>query len=792
MKNTIILSYIILGFNIAFAQSGSLSGAVYNKATNEPIPFANVVIEGTQIGSTTDMDGKFIFKGLEPGFVKLRVSFVGFKTKLSDDIQVTNASNPYIEIFLEPTTTELEVAEVRTSVFEKSNISPVSAKKISLSEIETNPGSNRDISKVIQSYPGVGFVPSFRNDIIIRGGGPAENVYYLDGVEIANINHFSTQGASGGATGIINADLLQSVDFLSGAFPANKRKALSSVFDLRLKEGNKERPKLRFTFGASETALSLDGPAGEKSTYLLSIRRSYLQFLFDAIGLPFLPTFTDYQYKWKTKFDKKNELTFIGVGALDEFALNLGLENPDPSQEYILGYLPVNEQWTYTQGAVYKHFSDKSLTQVVLSRNMLNNSSYKYPENDESKARTFDYLSQEIENKLRLENTRYYEKFRLNFGGNLEYAKYNNSTKNTVFFGNQLVDIEYSSKFNLFKYGLFAQINGEYFKEKLLVSAGVRTDFNGYTKSMRNPLNQLSPRISLGYQINNKFRLTANTGRYFRLPPYTAMGYKDENGTFINKENNIAYIGVDHFIFGGEYLPKENIQFVLEGFYKSYFNYPFSLQDSISIAARPADFGVIGNEKVTSTSEGRAYGGELSGRVRIANTLNFIFSYTYVVSEFKDKNGEYVPTAWDSRNIISTTGTYNFGKDWSVGFKWRFSGGLPYTPYDLENSALVPVWNTEGKALVDYNMLNSLRLEPFHQLDLRVDKKFFFPKWSLMLYIDIQNAYNFQLNAQDYIVREKDANGDFITTDNGSKYQLERIPSISGNVLPTIGIMVEI
>ena len=128
MRKIIIFTIIIFSTYISFSQNGSLSGAVYDKTNNEPIPFANVIIEGTTIGSTTDLDGKFIFKSLETGFVKLRVTYVGYKTKFSDDIQITNSSNPYIEIFMQPQATDLEVAEVTTSVFEKSNVSPVSAK----------------------------------------------------------------------------------------------------------------------------------------------------------------------------------------------------------------------------------------------------------------------------------------------------------------------------------------------------------------------------------------------------------------------------------------------------------------------------------------------------------------------------------------------------------------------------------------------------------------------------------------------------------------------------------------
>ncbi len=790
MKIFLISIFLILNIIIINAQNGVITGKVIDKKTNEGIPFANIIIDGTTIGSVSDLDGKFLFTGVKPGFIKLVASFIGYKPQMSDEIQVTNTNKPYIEIYLDPTSQTISEVKVVATVLEKDNVAPVSMRKISISEIETNPGSNRDFSKVIQSFPGVGFVPSFRNDIIIRGGGPAENVYYLDEVEIPNINHFGTQGASGGAVGIINADLLQSADFLSGAFPANRANTLSSVFDLKQKQGNKEKPKYRVSIGASETAISSDGPVGKKSNYILSIRRSYLQFLFDAIGLPFLPTFNDYQLKWETKFNSKNELKIISIGALDEFKLNTSIKNPTESQEYILGYLPVNEQWSYTIGGVYKHFGKENVTTLVLSRNMLNNTSYKYPENNELQNKILDYRSQEVENKIRLENTRYLKKYRLNFGLNAEYAKYNNSTVSTIFLNSQILNLAYYTNIDIIKYGAFIQLNRGFFNDRFIASAGIRTDANNYSDNMANLLNQLSPRISFSYQISEKISLTFNTGRYYKLPAYTSLGYKNNSNILVNKENNIKYIKVDHLIGGIDYKYNKDIIFTLEGFYKKYANYPFSVRDSIALASKGSDFGVVGDEEILSISEGRAYGLEFSNRTVINKKINLIFSYTYVISEFKDIDGEYIPTSWDSRHIISTTGTRFFEKNWSLGFKWRYSGGTPYTPYNLALSSQKDAWDTQGKPFLDYDKLNSVRLKPFHQLDIRVDKKYYYKKWSLMLYLDIQNAYNFKIQQPDYIIRQKDNSGNYIIT-NSNEYILKNIKNTSGTLLPTIGIMAE-
>ncbi len=243
----------------------------------------------------------FILTGLEPGFVKLQISFVGYKTKLSDDIMLSNNNVPYIEINLEPTDQQIEEVVVKVNPFQKRREAPLAMQRIGSKEIESNPGSNRDVSRVIQSFPGVGSTPAFRNDVIIRGGSPSENRFFLDGVEIPILNHFSTQGASGGPIGIINADFIQSIDYYSGSFPANKYNALSGMFDFKQKEGSKDKTNFQVSVGASEAAFTIDGPMGKKTDYIFSVRQSYLQFLFSALELPFLPTFTDYQFKLKDK-----------------------------------------------------------------------------------------------------------------------------------------------------------------------------------------------------------------------------------------------------------------------------------------------------------------------------------------------------------------------------------------------------------------------------------------------------------------------------------------------------------
>lgn len=790
------LTLLLLTFTLElFAQNGTIRGRVFNEKSNEPLPFTNIIIFGTTIGSTSDLDGNFVFTGISPGFVKLAATSVGFESYISEEFQVTNAKTVFIDIPMRETTIQLEKVVIKASPFRKTEESPVSMRTLGIGEIEKNPGANRDISKVIQALPGVASTVSFRNDLIVRGGGPSENRFYLDGIEIPNLNHFATQGASGGPVGIVNVDFIREVDFYSGAFPANRGNTLSSVLEMRQIDGNKEKIVFKGSVGASDLSLTLNGPLSDKTTFLLSARRSYLQFLFGVIGLPFLPTYNDFQFKVKTRFDLKNELTVVGIGAIDQFRLNTGIQNPTEDQQYILNYLPVNEQWNYAIGAVYKHFRTNSFDTWVFSRNMLNNEAYKYENNDESKARTLDYVSREMENKFRYENSSRRGDYKLIAGGGGEYARYTTTTFQEVFIplpDDTLRQINYASEIDLFKYHLFGQLSRNFYEDRLVLSFGIRTDGNSFSENMSNPLNQLSPRFSAAFAVKPKFFVNFNTGRYFQQPAYTTLGFRNNEGTLANKENNLKYIATNHVVGGIEYRRREDAKFTLEGFYKFYNNYPVSVTDSISLANKGGDFGVSGNEEVTSTGTGRAYGLEVYVRDRIMDRVNLILSYTYVRSEFKDAAEKYILSSWDNRHLINLTLSREFKRNWNLGARWRFVGGSPYTPWDLDRSSLIAAWDARQQGYLDFSRFNTLRTGNFHQLDMRLDKQYFFDKWSLNLYVDVQNLYNFQQEGPPNLYPQTDADGNYkINETQPDSYLLKEVSNPAGTVLPTIGIIVE-
>jgi len=783
----VIIIWILLLQLEGIAQTGTIRGRVYDEATNEGLPFVNLVIEGTNIGSTTDLDGEFSFTGVEPGFIRLRVSTVGYETRLSSEFMVTSSRTANIDVGLAQKQVELEAVEVFVSQFERSDESPVSLRRLGIQEIERSPGSNRDISRVIQGLPGVASTPAFRNDVIVRGGGPAENSFFMDGVEIPNINHFATQGASGGPVGILNTNFIREVEMYSSAFPANRGNAMSSVFEFRQINGNSDKLNFQATLGASDLALTADGPITGNTTFIASARRSYLQYLFRVVGLPFLPTYNGFQFKTTTRLSDNSTLNFVGIGAIDLFDLNLTLDDT-PEQRYILDYLPVNEQWNYAIGAVYRRFRSNGRETWVLSRNMLRNMAYKYPDNNESLSRLLDYESDEIENKFRYERQFTLGDYRFNTGGGAEYARYLNDTFQQVFQDNQPATIDYQTSFDLYKWSLFGQVTRSVPDNRLTLSLGMRADANSYSSRMSSMLDQISPRLSASYKLRDDLFLNFNTGRYYQLPAYTIMGYRNNDGVLVNRENELTYISADHIVGGIEWLPERNSILTIEGFYKQYDNYPFSVNDSVALGSQSADFGVVGNEAVTPTAEGKAYGAEVYYRNQELLNWNVILSYTLVRSEFTDYRKEYVSSAWDNRHIVNLTGLRNLPRNWEIGFKWRYTGGAPLTPYDLDKSSRVEAWDVNRRGYLDYSRFNTERLSGFHQLDVRIDKQFFLSNFSLMLYLDVQNVYNFKSSQRPNLIREEDA-PPFVDEDGVERYRLRELENEIGSILPSIGII---
>jgi len=737
MRPYIVLIFLLISMGV-FAQSGSININVYDDFSKKPL---DVKIKLVNSDKQFSGIGNVQITDLQPGNYSFEIVSDDHLTGLLNDINVVPNQNLTFSVGLQKSEQKIDEVVISKKVYKTTAESPLSLRNVTSEEIQKNAGSNRDVSKAILSFPGVGSTASFRNDLFIRGGSSAENKFYIDGIEIPVINHFQTQGASGGPRGIITVDFIKDVDFYSGAFPAKRNGILSSLFEFNLKQARKDKLGYKAIVGLDDLQMMMDGPLSKDQSWsgLFSVRKSNLQLLFKAIGLPFLPSYYDANFKVSKKFKSGDELYFVGLGAIDDFEFNADAEKTLTNLT-LIDRLPKNSQWNYTFGAGYRHLVENGNWLFTMSRNKLDNQATKYYRNIETPENLlYDYKSQEIENKLRIDRNLSLKDVQFSFGGNLNLATYTNNSniKNVTqtAINYDLLDV----KLNLMQYGFYVQAAKKFFDNKVLISAGTRLDASNYSSKTNNPLEQFSPRFSLSYRFAPQLAFNFNTGIFYQLPTYTALGFL-ESGNFTNK-NSLNYIRNSHFVGGLEFNGKNNVRITLEGYYKRYKNYPFSLRNQISIANIGGDFGVVGNEPLDSRGTGETYGIELLAQKRTLNNFYGIVAYTFGYSKFSNANENLLPSSWDSRHILTlTTGKY-FGKNWNIGARFRLQSGLPETPYDLQRSALVNIWNINNGPTQNFSQLNSLRGNVAHQLDIRAEKKWIFSKWQLTAYGDIVNIY---------------------------------------------------
>ena len=533
----------------------NLYGSVVDDATGETLIGVNILIEGTDKGTTTDIDGNFVLEDLSPGAYNITASYLGYQTFTISNVLVQSKGNDDLNFRLLPSSVEIQVVEVTANPFRTSLESPVSLQRLSPEEIRTYPGGNNDIAKVVQSLPGVsGSIGGFRNDVIIRGGAPNENVYYLDGVEIPNINHFSTQGSAGGPVGLLNVDFIENVELSASGFGARYDNPLSGVLQFDQKVGNQRERQTNLRISASETSLTTEGPLfkkgdkDSKTSYIVSARRSYLQFLFELIGLPIRPDYWDYQYKINHEIDERNTIYITGIGSIDDFSVKAPDEF-DAEQQAVLDQVPIIKQRTNTVGVGWKRLLEngKGVMRTVVSHNYLNNDFSAYEDNENLTGLYLKNISTEAELKARYEYTRFLGNWTLTGGGNLINADYSNDSE-LINFG-----LQYLTDINFFRYGMFAQATGLLRGGKMSVSVGLRADDNTFSTENLTLLKTLSPRASISIVLDKKekWRFNSSIGKYHKILPYTILGFQDETGEYANR--NESYIGSYHAVSGIEY-----------------------------------------------------------------------------------------------------------------------------------------------------------------------------------------------------------------------------------------------
>ena len=778
-----ILFLLLFAFSLTgFSQvSGTLRGKILEE-NQSPLFGATVVLEGTTFGAITDELGQFSIPNIPPGTYTIQAGYLGFTTQTVFNFQIKSVGTPPLNFVLLEASQALDEVVVALSPITRPKETPLSTQSLSAVEIANYPGSNNDVVQVAQTLPGVSpSIGGFRNDLIIRGGAPNEVVYYLDGIEIPNINHFSTQGSAGGPVGMLNVSFISDVRLSASAFGTQYNNPLSGVLQFTQRDVNPDGFAGNFRLSASEAALTLETPlsvnkenGAVKTDVLFSIRRSYLQFLFELIGLPIRPDYWDYQYKLNHRIDTYNSLSFVGLGSIDEFTVALP-EDPTPDQQATFDQVPFINQNSNTVGVTWKRrFKDQNgFMELSLSNNSLWNTYSEYNDNTSQTDLRFQNDALESETKLRVAVNRFDKGWKWSHGFHLQRAFYENSTLNT------LAGFNYNTTLDFINYGVFTQGSKDFFEDRLALSFGFRMDGDTFTKGS-NLLKTFSPRFSASYSLAPSWKLNGTAGVYYKIPPYTMLGFQNAAQEFLNQA--LDYTRSTHLVLGVEKILNPAARVSLEGFYKHYSDYPVSLEDGVSMANKGASFEVLGNEAIASVGKGKAYGLELLWQQKLTDRFFGIFSYTYFYSTFSGLDPEvFRPSVWDSRHLASFTAGYTLPRNWEVSARHRFAAATPFVPTDLaKTTQLYP------QIVLDYDRLGSEKLDAFNQLDIRIDKKWFYKKIALDFFIEIQNALaNTNPQPPNYGL-SRDTSG--MPVNPRSLFQ---IPLEEGSVIPSFGVVID-
>lgn len=768
--------FFLILFSTVFAQSnGVITGRVIDSETKSTLPGANIIVLETNQGTSSNNSGEFRLVNLTPGTYRLKISFIGYETNFITDVVVKNGRPTFLLIELFPVAFETQNVVVTSGYFVNQLKPRPSTVNLSREEIRRFPGGFEDVVRTVATLPGVAVNNAGgRNDLIVRGGGPSENLYVVNNIEIPNINHFGTQGSSSGSLSFINLDFIDNVSFSTGGFGVKYGNKMSSVLELNLATGRNDSFGAKALISATQFGLNIEGPLSEKGSFLFSARKSYLDFIFKAAGQAFVPVYTDFNFLVNYDFSPTDKLFILGLVALDNIDRNFDDEENKIKNERLMD----NTQTQIITGINYRKILSGGYFDVTLNGNFYK---FDFSQADKNSVKYFESDAEENEYGLKLNFFNHLsDKVNLTLGAS---AKINSITNNTVFADSiynssgikipisetGIPQISSQDKTN-YQYSFYAESEMKILKNLNLVT-GVRADiYDALDESF-----YFSPRAGIKYTLDQKNSIKINYGIYYQaLSPVWLV---NEQNKFLSAPQNKMLIA------GWEHLIKEDLFFKIEGYYKDYSDLPTGtlagVNDHIVITntgsqygGRQDDFQSFAYFPLNSSATGKSFGGEIILQKKYSDTPYYgQISISAGKSELVAGNGKTYYNEFDQRFIFNFSAGYKWNDKWEISGKFRYFTGVPYTPiYNPEANLVKPgyIKNVPEEYL-------SSRLGDGHHLDLRIDRYFNYDTWTLTLFIDIQNIYNYKIPIKPTY--------DF--------YDKEIKTSNSIGILPSIGVSAE-
>lgn len=721
---------------------GKIVGEVVDHNTKQPIPGALIEVVNANIFTAADANGNFILENLIPKTYHLKISAPYYVLTYKTDINVgeIQSSKVYVELKLASYETE-EVVVSAGKYFDKPHDLSTSTNSLSSEEIRRAPGAVEDLNRMIQTLPGVTTATDSRNDLIVRGGSPIENFIIVEGIEVPNINHFGTQGASGGPIGMINVDFLNDVTFSAGGFPAKYGDRLSSIMDVQYRSGDKNNFNGKVDVGIAGGGIILEGPLQEgKSSYLVSARKSYLDLILTSTGLTAVPNYSNFNLKATYDISEKHKLSLIGLAGIDKINFK-GFEDEDDPFIESTDF----SGWQIAGGIVHKWLvGDQTYLQTSVSTNQYERN----VDGDSLGKPTFKNESLDAEYILRSDlSQRFSPTDLLEVGFTVKYLRNDNTlfhAQTIDIYGSIQPELNYSAVAEAYKFGPYVQYSKRLFN-RLDLTAGLRYDYFSYL----NEKSKISPRASVGFYLLDNLKLNAAYGIYYQAPPLLWLVSYDQN-------KDLKQIKTEQFITGIEYYPANDLKMTVEYFEKQYSDYPNSVLNSqVTYANAGAEYQTLGLEPLLPASYGYARGVEFFIQKKLFNGLYGMFNYSFSDINFTSLDGIERPSSFDYEHVLTAILGYKITDNFEVSAKYRFMGGRPYTPLDEEASAQL------DQTIYDYTRYNGVRYDNYQRLDIRFDYRFEMFHWALTTYLDLQNVMNIE-NVEQIIWNQKTQEVDYI------------------------------
>ncbi len=709
---------------------GTIKGRIIDKDTRNSVPGATLRLKGDNKIILSGINGEFIFPKVRVGTHSILINLEGIISLVKTDIIVKSRKTTflYIEYLLKPNIIQENIT-VEAEYFTPSRINKTSSTNFSAEEIRRAPGSAGDVSRVIYQLPSIAKVNDQVNSLIVRGGNPFENVFFLDNIEISNINHFPTPGSSGGPISLLNMEMIDDVDFHAGGFSSIYGDKLSAIMDINYREGNRDEFETQIDFNMAGFGLLSEGPLTKKGSWILSVRKSFLELLTAAIGTSVPPTYGDIQSKIVFDITPRNKISFLGILGLDKF--NTSAE--ESKEEGRSDYMQFKSS-EYTVGINWlslwsnRGYSETSLS---LSRTKFTGKFFK------TKKETLFFDNDSVDESLTLRNVNNYSfnyANKIQFGFDLKNIKtiYKYSIAadiNPV--GDYIPAISLDSDITAQKYSSFINYSLKLFS-KLELNLGIRGDYFSYTDKII-----VSPRFSFSFDLSNRTKLIGSTGIYYQNLPLILL-YQDVKFKELESPKAI------HFVLGLEQLLSKNTKLTIELFSKDYKNLPVNpLQPDLFMFDNLRG-GFTGHSELNDSGKARSYGVEFTIQKKLRNKLYGMISGSYSRSQYRDIDDRWKNRISDNRFIFSVEGGYKPNKKMEFSLRWIYAGGIPYTPFDINLSTIKNV------GILDKTQINELRMPSYQSLNLRFDKRYYYKKANLTFFVSIWNAYNRKNIAEYY------------------------------------------